>query len=139
MSDLIKTSRDGIVVTITIDRPERKNALSVDAINGLTDAWARVEADRSARVVVLTSSDCGVFSAGLDLKQAAEIRARDGVDILVDLKGYTLNARSRILALRPAPVQVNWLGYPGSMGADCVDYILADPFIIPEGAERHYS
>src|SRR4051812_23872405 len=70
------------VATITIDRPERKNALSVEAMNGLTDAWARVEADRSARVVVLTSSDCGVFSAGLDLKQASEIRARDGVDIL---------------------------------------------------------
>jgi enoyl-CoA hydratase/carnithine racemase len=70
------------VATITIDRPERKNALSVEAMNGLTDAWARVEADSQARVVILTSADCGVFSAGLDLKQAAEIRARDGVDIL---------------------------------------------------------
>ena len=44
--------------------------------------WARVEADAAVRVVILTSADCGVFSAGLDLKQAAEIRARDGVDIL---------------------------------------------------------
>lgn len=70
------------VVTITIDRPERKNALSVEAMNGLTDAWQRVEQDSQARVVILTSADCGVFSAGMDLKQAAEIRARDGVDIL---------------------------------------------------------
>jgi enoyl-CoA hydratase len=70
------------VVTITIDRPERKNALSVEAMNGLTEAWARIEAESDARVVILTSADCGVFSAGLDLKQAAEIRARDDVDIL---------------------------------------------------------
>lgn len=72
---------DGIAI-ITIDRPERKNALSVEAMNGLTDAWDRAEHDSSVRVVILTSTDCGVFSAGLDLKQAAEIRQRDGVDIL---------------------------------------------------------
>lgn len=72
---------DGIA-TVTIDRPERKNALSVEAMNGLTEAWARVEDDKAVRVVILTSADCGVFSAGLDLRQAAEIRARDGVDIL---------------------------------------------------------
>lgn len=70
------------IATITIDRPERKNALSVEAMNGLTNAWERVERDSQARVVILTSADCGVFSAGLDLRQAAEIRARDGVDIL---------------------------------------------------------
>jgi enoyl-CoA hydratase/carnithine racemase len=70
------------VATVTIDRPERKNALSVEAMNALTDAWEQVENDPQARVVILTSTDCGVFSAGLDLKQAAEIRARDGVDIL---------------------------------------------------------
>jgi enoyl-CoA hydratase len=78
----VKYAIDDGVVTVTIDRPERKNALSVEAMNGLTDAWARVENDPEARVVILTSSDCGVFSAGLDLKQAAEIRARDGIDIL---------------------------------------------------------
>lgn len=64
---------------------------------------------------------------------------RDGVDILVDLTGYTLGARTQIFALRPAPVQVNWLGYPGTMGTDCFDYIVADPFVIPEGMERHYA
>jgi len=72
----------GDVATITIDRPHRKNALSVAAANALTDCWARLEEDQSVKVAILTSSDCGVFSAGLDLKEAAEIRARDGVDIL---------------------------------------------------------
>ncbi len=63
----------------------------------------------------------------------------DGVDVLVDLTGYTLGARTRILALRPAPVQVNWLGYPGTLGTDCVDYLIADPFIIPPGQESGYA
>lgn len=63
----------------------------------------------------------------------------DRIDILVDLKGYTQGARSQIPALRPAPVQVNWLGYPGTMGMDTIDAIIADAFIIPPGAEADYS
>jgi predicted O-linked N-acetylglucosamine transferase (SPINDLY family) len=63
----------------------------------------------------------------------------DGIDVLVDLTGYTLGARPQVLALRPARVQVSWLGYPGTMGADCIDYIVADPFIIPEGREGDYA
>jgi enoyl-CoA hydratase/carnithine racemase len=78
----VRYAANGGIVTITIDRPERKNALSVEAMNDLTEAWARLEADPSARVAILTSADCGVFCAGLDLKQAAEIRAKEGVDIL---------------------------------------------------------
>ena len=71
---------------------------------------------------------------------AAARRIRDdGVDILVDLTGYTLGGRAAILALRPAPVQVNWLGYPGTMGAGFIDYIIGDPFVIPEGADSCYS
>jgi predicted O-linked N-acetylglucosamine transferase (SPINDLY family) len=63
----------------------------------------------------------------------------DGVDVLVDLTGYTLGARTPILALRPAPVQVNWLGYPGTLGTDCVDYLVADPVIVPPGQEGNYT
>ncbi len=61
------------------------------------------------------------------------------IDIAVDLKGYTGDARPGILAFRPAPVQVSYLGFPGTMGADHIDYILADRFIIPEEQERFYS
>lgn len=63
----------------------------------------------------------------------------DALDILVDLKGYTVGARTAILARRPCPIQVNWLGYPGTMGAPFIDYIIADPFIIPDGREGAYS
>jgi protein O-GlcNAc transferase len=70
----------------------------------------------------------------------AAVRIReDGVDILVDLMGYTGGARVEIVALRPAPVQVNFLGYPGTMGADFIDYLVADRFLVPPGEERHYS
>jgi enoyl-CoA hydratase len=85
-SEPIHYAIDDGVATVTINRPERKNALSVEAMNGLSDIWQRVENDPQARVVILTSADCGVFSAGLDLKQAAEIRARDGVDILTRMR-----------------------------------------------------
>lgn len=76
---------DGIA-TITINRPERKNALSVTAANCLTDAWDRVEADDSILATILTSADCGVYSAGLDLKEAAQIREEEGVDILSKMR-----------------------------------------------------
>lgn len=76
---------DGIA-TVCINRPERKNALSVAATNGLADAWDRVEADDSVRVAILTSADCGIFSAGLDLKEAAQIKRDEGVDILTKMR-----------------------------------------------------
>jgi enoyl-CoA hydratase/carnithine racemase len=92
----IRYALDGGIVTVTIDRPERKNALSVEAMNALTDAWERIEKDRQARVVILTSTDCGVFSAGMDLKQAAEIRARDGVDILTLIRDPMQTAMRKV-------------------------------------------
>lgn len=63
----------------------------------------------------------------------------DRIDILVDLTGYTRDSRCGILALRPAPVQVNYLGYPGTMGADFIDYIIADEFVVPPGREKYYT
>ena len=63
----------------------------------------------------------------------------DQIDILIDLKGYTQHARTPILSLRPAPIQVNYLGYPATMGAGFIDYIIADHVCIPPGAEVFYS
>ena len=58
--------------------------------------------------------------------------AREGIDILVSLSGYTGGSRSEIFAMRPAPVQVSWLGYPGTMGAEFIDYFVADRIALPE-------
>jgi predicted O-linked N-acetylglucosamine transferase (SPINDLY family) len=63
----------------------------------------------------------------------------DGIDVLVDLKGYTRGARTQILALRPAPIQVNYLGFPGTLGADFVDYIITDRFITPPDQEPFFT
>jgi predicted O-linked N-acetylglucosamine transferase (SPINDLY family) len=71
--------------------------------------------------------------------RAAELIHADGVDILVDLTGYTAHGRTAILAHRPAPIQVNYLGYPGTMGADFIDYIIVDRFLAPMDQQPFYT
>ena len=66
------------------------------------------------------------------------IRTHD-VDILVDLNGRTDHARAGVLAMRAAPIQINYLGYPGTMGADFIDYIIADRAVIPEKHQGYYT
>lgn len=61
------------------------------------------------------------------------------ISIAVDLKGYTAGTRPNILAYRPAPVQVSYIGYPGTMGVSFIDYILADETLIPQALEGFYS
>jgi len=73
-----------------------------------------------------------------DAAVAALIHRRQ-VDILVDLSGLTRDNRFGVLLRRVVPIQVNFLGYPGTMGADCMDYIIADPTIIPEDHFPFYS
>ena len=70
---------------------------------------------------------------------AAERIRRDEIDILVDLKGYTIGDRLTIMAHRPCDIQVTWLGYPGTTGAPFVDYLIADPYIIHAGEENTCS
>ncbi|MFB9263570.1 tetratricopeptide repeat protein [Bradyrhizobium erythrophlei] len=64
--------------------------------------------------------------------EIAELVRALGIDILVDLKGYTRDARTGIFAMRPAPIQVNYLGFPGTIGAGFIDYVIADRIVIPE-------
>jgi predicted O-linked N-acetylglucosamine transferase (SPINDLY family) len=70
---------------------------------------------------------------------AARRIAEDEIDILVDVNGHTRDARLGVFARRPAPIQVNWLGFPGTMGSPFHNYVIADPNIIPPGAEIYYS
>jgi hypothetical protein len=63
----------------------------------------------------------------------------DGIDILVDLKGFTRDGRLGVLARRPAPIQVTWLGFPGTCGADFVDYIIGDPVVTPLADQAVFS
>jgi predicted O-linked N-acetylglucosamine transferase (SPINDLY family) len=102
------------------------------------------------------------FSYGLDTKDEMNLRIKVGVDhfhdvrtmsdidvvmlarsveldIAVDLGGFTSNCRTNIFAEGSAPVQVNFLGYPGTMGANYIDYLIADRTLIPEEKQHHYS
>jgi predicted O-linked N-acetylglucosamine transferase (SPINDLY family) len=73
-----------------------------------------------------------------DLEMAALLRRLE-IDIAVDLVGYLQNARTTIFSRRPAPVQVNYVGYPGTLGADYFDYIIADPTVVPADHAGFYS
>lgn len=77
-------------------------------------------------------------SRGTPLEIAQRIHA-DRIDVLVDLAGYTTHSRTSIFALRPAPVQIHWLGYLDTMGADFLPYILADSTVVPESATDEFS
>ncbi len=82
-----------------------------------------------------------VFRDVSDLGAAAlaQCMAADGLDLLVDLKGWTRGHRLEVLALRPAPVQAHWLGFPGTLGAGFIDYALVDAVVAPPGCEAGYS
>jgi protein O-GlcNAc transferase len=73
-----------------------------------------------------------------NVEVASRIRETE-IDILIDLKGFTQDAQTNIFAQRPAPIQVNYLGYPGTMGASYIDYIIADQTLIPDKARKFYS
>ncbi|MEY4965886.1 MAG: hypothetical protein RL274_1469 [Pseudomonadota bacterium] len=109
---------------------ERFEVIAVD--NGSMDASAM-----TARLK--KTFDQWIEIGGLtDIEAAAEIRAAE-IDILVNLNGYFGKHRMGVFAQRPAPVQVNYLGFPGTLGAPYMDYIIADAVVIPEGEARFYD
>jgi protein O-GlcNAc transferase len=86
----------------------------------------------------------GAFDRFVDVRsvgdEAIAERIRElEIDIAVDVKGHTLGGRPRIFAYRPAPVQVSYLAYPGTLGVDFMDYMIADRHVIPERHQVHYA
>ncbi len=77
--------------------------------------------------------------SALSLEAMLRKLREDQPDILIDLDGYCDGARAELFALRPAPLQVNWLAYPGTLGAPWCDYLIADHFLIPPEQRTHYS
>lgn len=90
------------------------------------------------RRVLGTFAECLDAKYSSDAEVAAWLRERE-VDIAIDLKGYTAFSRPGIFAHRPAPLQVSYLGYPGTMAAPFIDYIVADPWVIPEVEQAFYT
>jgi predicted O-linked N-acetylglucosamine transferase (SPINDLY family) len=96
-------------------------------------------ADGSAlRVRMESAFDRFVHAHSMSDSAVAQLLRKLEVDIAVDLNGYTGRIRSGILAKRPAPVQVSYLGFAGTMDASFIDYILADRVVLPEENKAHY-
>jgi predicted O-linked N-acetylglucosamine transferase (SPINDLY family) len=89
--------------------------------------------------IIAAAGEGFVEASRMSDQQLAERIRADDIDILVDLKGYTLGTRVGVFALHPARIQVNYLGYPGTMGAPCYEYIIGDRVITPLEHADDYS
>jgi predicted O-linked N-acetylglucosamine transferase (SPINDLY family) len=96
-------------------------------------------ANDEMRQRLLKSFDQFIEVGGKSNVEIAELSRDLNIDIAVDLKGFTQDARTGIFSYRPAPIQVNYLGFPGTMGADYIDYIIADKTLIPLDAQSSYT
>ncbi|HEX7915023.1 tetratricopeptide repeat protein [Rudaea sp.] len=122
----------GLLVVELIERLRGSNLTTV--------AFATTPADRSALRQRLVRAFHEFHDVAPQSPEAIAQRIRDArIDVLIDVDGYCMNSRPRIFALRPAPIQVNWLAYPGSLGAPWYDYLIADDCVIPAGQRAHYD
>ena len=110
--------REAVEIFVYYCGPQASDALH-DRIKSATPTWVDITA--------------------MTDQQAAERIVVDGIQILVDVNGYTQSARTSVLAMRPAPVIVNWLGFPNSTGSPYHNYIIADDIVIPPENEIFYS
>ncbi|NIY75692.1 tetratricopeptide repeat protein [Thalassospira sp. HF15] len=97
----------------------------------ITEGWRR------SKLQKMVDKNWDVQSASDD-EIVRHARAQ-GIDIAIDLKGYTQFARPRLFAHRMAPLQVNYVGYPGTLGTNCIDYLVADHTVIPDAQRDAYA
>jgi hypothetical protein len=91
------------------------------------------------RARVISGMDQHIKIGTLSDEAAAQLIRSHEIDILVDLNGLTLGTRHNILAYRPAPVQITWLGFPGTTAQPEIDYVLSDPFVLPPELEPFFT
>jgi predicted O-linked N-acetylglucosamine transferase (SPINDLY family) len=106
------------------------------------EVWAccwTPESDQPQRQRIVAAMDHLVRLGGVDDNTAARLIAEAGIDVLVDLQALTNGARPAILGHRAAPVQVSYLGLPGTSGLPGVDWLLADSYVLPPEAEPYYT
>ena len=100
--------------------------------------WSK-EDGSDLRKRVLNAFDKYVPIHHLADNDAAQVIANEGIDVLIDLHGITSGARPNILFYRPAPIQITYLGFPGTTGHPCIDYVIADKYLIPHEYVPFYT
>jgi predicted O-linked N-acetylglucosamine transferase (SPINDLY family) len=125
-----------VLIAPLIERHDRRRFEIVGYSYGPDDGSAM-------RARFIAAFDRFVDIGSMSHRQAAELIHADGVDVLVDLTGFQGHGRTdnltHILAYRPAPIQVNYFGYPGTMGAEFIDYIIVDRFLVPMDQQPFYT
>lgn len=101
--------------------------------------YCGIPRDDATKARIRSSVDHWTDIGPMSDDEAAKTIAAAGIDILIDLNGYTRDARTAVFARNPAPIQVNWYGFPGTMGTTYHHYIIGDPVVIPEGSEAYFS
>jgi protein O-GlcNAc transferase len=102
-------------------------------------AYSAVDVNDEITQQVRLGCDRYVDLSPLSTVDAARRIHADGIDILIDLAGYTIGNLAAVLALQPAPIQISWLGYPDTMGAPFMQYILADRWLIPPDHKQYFT
>jgi predicted O-linked N-acetylglucosamine transferase (SPINDLY family) len=101
-------------------------------------AYSLVDVSDAVTAVIRKGVDHFALVAAESSEAIAKRIRADGIDVLIDLMGHTHHGRPGVLALRPAPLQLHYLGYPGSLGADWIDGVIADAWLIPPEHDIHY-
>ena len=116
---------------LDVFKNHNKNEFEIYAFNyGKIDSWTK-EINKYFEKFIEISN--------LSVKQILKLSRENNIQIAVDLTGYTSNARDEIFSNKVAPIQINFLGYPGTLGTRTHDYILADNVVIPKELEKYYS
>jgi predicted O-linked N-acetylglucosamine transferase (SPINDLY family) len=131
LSSDLRTHIIGLLLAAVLERHDRTRfavrAYQLGRRDDATTARIRAAVDGFADV------------SGASPREIAERIVADRVDVLIEMNGWTRDGRSEALALRPAPVQMQWLGYPGTSGGDFIDYVIADAVTVPPGEERWFT
>lgn len=134
MSDDFRHHATTYLIRGLIEQHDRKHFELI----AVTWGEAKLETDDQS-ASILTQFDKIIDIEDLSEKESAKLLHDAEIDILVDLKGYTRNSRSYTLAYRPAPIQVNFLGFPGTMGTPFHDYLITDQVIVPPELKENYT
>ena len=121
-----------LLIAEMLERHDRDEFEIIGIANGLND-------NSPARARMIAACEQFHDLRELSDRAIAERMTQLGVDIAIDLDGYTEDARTGIFSYRPAPLQANFLGYPGTLGAPYIDYIIGDGIVTPDAHAAHFS